>query len=553
MKSLVGKFGTLALLAAVGGFAMQGCSSDISRQPGESAREGDSGQVTLNLVPVSGITVNSVNYVVTGTPAIAGTPLPSGVLPTPGTSNNFTFGIPVPVGTGYTLSLTAVSAETGDNITCTGSSAVFDVTPNSASAFPMTLTCVDNSNGQLVATVDVKTNACPRLIPDYASGIPGAADVGSSIALNALGHDLDGKTVTYAWSLALADAAVGTFSNATSAAASLLCKGAGSSIPVTVTMKNGECSKTLITTVSCKSLTCGDGTLEAGEDCDPAIAANAPGGTPVGAAANSGCPSNCHETCGNSIVEAPTEQCDPANTATCDAQCRTRVASCGDGFINGTEVCDVNGAGVADDVLPAGSPAGSSCKADCSSVVAPVCGDGVVSAGEQCELPNTAACGYNCQQAATDACVTCETTSNCKSFSLACLTSTGTASTTPFGGNGTVSTADQAKCYDVEECVTRTGCSTGAGGLTDCFCGSMTTAQCGSAPDTGAGAPAGVCHDAIKAGMGITGDASKPAGSPATNTEILARFTTRGFAAGAGLNRFNCLKNNPACGPACGF
>ena len=78
MKSLVGKFGTLALLAAVGGLAVQGCSSDIaSSSPGQSAGEGKTGTVSLNLVPVSGITVNSVNYVVTGTPAIPGTPLPS--------------------------------------------------------------------------------------------------------------------------------------------------------------------------------------------------------------------------------------------------------------------------------------------------------------------------------------------------------------------------------------------------------------------------------------------------------------------------------------------
>ncbi|HYQ14413.1 MAG TPA: hypothetical protein VEQ58_01605, partial [Polyangiaceae bacterium] len=92
----------------MGGFAVQGCSADVSSPEHSASSESDAGRVSLNLVPVSGITVNSVNYVVTGTPAIPGTPLPSGVLPTPGNDKNFTFGIPVPVGTGYTLSLTAV-------------------------------------------------------------------------------------------------------------------------------------------------------------------------------------------------------------------------------------------------------------------------------------------------------------------------------------------------------------------------------------------------------------------------------------------------------------
>src|SRR5882724_6741322 len=249
MKSLVGKFGTLALLAAVGGLAVQGCSSDIvsSSPAGQSAGvgEGNTGTVSMNLVPISGVTINSVSYVVTGTPAIPGTPLPSGVLPTPGTSDNFTFGIPVPVGTGYTLSLTAVSAETGDDITCTGSHGPFDVTPNTSTGFPLTLTCVDNSSGQLVATVDVKTNACPRLIPDYASAIPGTANVGSNIALNALGHDLDGKVVTYAWSVTAAGASVGSFTGATTASPTFACTGVGTDVPVTVTLSNGDCTKPL--------------------------------------------------------------------------------------------------------------------------------------------------------------------------------------------------------------------------------------------------------------------------------------------------------------------
>ena len=538
--AVVKGFGMGVLLIALSGLQAAGCSSELdgSGRDGSSA-EWRSGSVSLNLVPVSGITITSVNYVVTGTPTIPGTPLPSGMLPTPGTSNNFTFGIPVPVGTGYTLSLTAVSAETGDDITCTGSHGPFDVAPNTSTGFQVALSCADNSNGQLVASVDVKTNACPRLIPDYVSAIPGEVDISGNIALNALGHDLDGQVVSYAWSIQAADADVGTFTHATSAAASFLCNRPGSSVPVTVTMKNGECTKDLKTFLTCFEGECGNGVLDLGEDCDWRIAAQFPGGSPAGT--DFGCPRNCHASCGNGIIEAPTEQCDLNDgppTGTCDAQCRNRVARCGDGFINGTEACDTNDAGA--DILPAGAPLGVTCAADCSSLRVIDCGDGFVEGTEECDPPNTANCAYNCRLVASTACTACEATSGCAPFALACLNSVGT----PTG-------ADQARCFDVEECIQRTNCADGTNTLTSCFCGALTVGACGAAPDTGAGAPAGVCHDQIKAGMGLT--AVPPGTGPATNSEILDRLTTRAFASGAGINRFNCLKNDPVCGPLCGF
>lgn len=529
MKSLVGKFGTLALLAAVGGFAVQGCSSDVASpaHDGQSA-EGDNGNVTLNLVPVSGITVNAVNYVVTGTPAIPGTALPSGVLPTPGNSKDFTFGIPVPVGTGYTLSLTAVSAETGDDITCTGSHGPFDVTPNSSTAFPMTLTCVQNDTGSIIATVDVKTNACPRLLPDFATAIPGTANVGDNIALNALAHDLDGKPVTYAWSIAAANAGVGSFTTATSQAATFKCAGPGDNVPVTVTLKNGECEKTLVTTVSCKSLTCGNGALDADETCDPSIAADQPGGSPAGT--TFGCAADCKVACGDGVLEAPTEQCEIAGgvaTATCTDKCRNRPITCGDGFLTPGEICD--GA-----LVPAGTPAGSVCKADCSGFDVLRCGDGIVSAslGEECELPGTANCSDDCHIVASPECTACEATANCAPFATACTTSVGTPDA-----------ASQANCYDVEECILDTNCADGANTFSSCFCGALSNGDCGAAPETGPNAPHGACAAVIKAGSG----------AGATNTNVLARITNRNFSAGAGINRFNCLKNNPACTAACGF
>jgi hypothetical protein len=68
-------------------------SSDVSRSDGSAKDDGNIGSIGLKLLPVSGVTINSVNYAVTGVPVTAGTALPSGVLPTPGTEKSFNFGV----------------------------------------------------------------------------------------------------------------------------------------------------------------------------------------------------------------------------------------------------------------------------------------------------------------------------------------------------------------------------------------------------------------------------------------------------------------------------
>ena len=527
IKALVGKFGTLAMLAAVAGSSVVACSSsDVSKGPGESSAkyDGNIGSIGLKLVPVSGVTINSVNYVVTGTPTIPGTALPSGVLPTPGTEKSFNFGVQVPVGTGYTLSLTAASAETGDDVTCTGSVGPFDITPNNAANISVTLTCRDNSTGQFIASVGVETTACPRLVADYVVAIPGSADVGKNIAVNSLGHDLDGKTVTYAWSIPAANAAVGSFAAAGAQATSFACTALGSNVPVTVTMSNGECSRPLLTTISCNDVKCGNGVLDPGESCDKAIAPGQPGGGQFG------CPADCSVTCGDGVVEAPAEQCElPAGvpTADCDGQCRNRIEVCGDGFISGTEVCDGT-------LFPAGTAPGSTCINNCHAIQGPapiVCGDGTISAGEECEPGSSQTCSDSCQNVATAACVACEQNGACAALSDACLNFTG---------------ADRAKCYAVQECITDTNCGDGVNTLTSCFCGALTTAQCIAAPNTGAGAPTGACAQKIRDSLSV-------GGVPATNSEVLTNYIDESFPGGAGIARYNCDKADPSCLTICGF
>jgi cysteine-rich repeat protein len=522
MKSLIGKLGMLALLATAAGSVVAGCSS--STVPGTSQKagsEGPLGEVGLKLVPVSGVTLNTVHYVVTNnaTPALT---ISEGDLPTPGTAKDFSFGLSLPVGTGYTISLSAASAETGDNITCGGSYGTFNVAPNTATNFSLTLTCHDDTNGQIVGGVDVKTDACPKVVFDYVVATPGAQDVGKDIDVLAKAHDLDGKSLTYTWKVATP--ATGAFTPVAGATSKLHCAAAKVGEIVTVTADNGECKKSLTTTVSCNSLLCGNGVVDPGEQCDKAIA-----GVP--------CPADCTYTCGDGVAEAPVEDCDPGNTANCTSTCKTRPISCGDNFLTTGEICDPT-------ATPSGAPDGQICKPDCSGFApAPVikCGDGIINGTEQCddavapsENASSPTCSSTCKKVSTTACVACENNGDCFESVNNCQ---GVAA--PFA------LAEQALCYDVMGCIESSNCFDGTGTLGKCYCGDLSISACGSAPFTGAGSPNGACVAQIKAGFPTF----------TSNSAILGGLVATDFPSGAAMKRLSCQKgaNSSACLGTCGF
>lgn len=164
------------------------------------------------------------------------------------------------------------------------------------------------------------------------------------------------------------------------------------------------------------SATCGNGTVEDGEDCDDAglsetcdpdctFAACGDGFVNVQASERcddgprNGEPLACDlvcggittSVCGNGTVE-PGERCDDAGpSAVCDADCTN--ALCGDGTINDLagEVCDDGAAN--------GEPL--SCNATCSGPTDALCGNGVVEGDEACDDgEQTDACNANCTIAA---------------------------------------------------------------------------------------------------------------------------------------------------------
>ncbi|MBR4986193.1 MAG: hypothetical protein IKY83_10710 [Proteobacteria bacterium] len=167
---------------------------------------------------------------------------------------------------------------------------------------------------------------------------------------------------------------------------------------------------------------CGDGKIDAGEECD----GNNLGGATCSAVGKCGKPtckqckidmnscSACN-TCGNGKIDAG-EECDGANLggATCSAvgkcgqptcnQCMidmnscTACNTCGNGKIDAGVECDGTnlGAATCSTVGKCGKPTCKQCKIDMNSCTAcSTCGDGKIDAGEECDGDNFggATCG----------------------------------------------------------------------------------------------------------------------------------------------------------------
>jgi cysteine-rich repeat protein/probable HAF family extracellular repeat protein len=112
---------------------------------------------------------------------------------------------------------------------------------------------------------------------------------------------------------------------------------------------------------------CGNGALDAGEECDDGNTAD-----------GDGCDSNCtYTTCGNGR-RSGTEECDDGNKVDgdgCDADCTT--TRCGNGRRTLGEQCD-----------DGNNVDGDGCSATCRIEAPGGCGDGIVDPGEECDDAN---------------------------------------------------------------------------------------------------------------------------------------------------------------------
>ncbi len=125
---------------------------------------------------------------------------------------------------------------------------------------------------------------------------------------------------------------------------------------------------------------CGNGVVEAGEECDD--------GNLV---AGDGCDPQCGQepfVCGNGIVE-PGEDCDDGNHVAgdgCDPVCQSEPGICGNGVLEYGEDCD-------DGNLVSGDGCSQACDAEQAQ-----CGNGILEPGEECDDGNTTS-GDGCNSA----------------------------------------------------------------------------------------------------------------------------------------------------------
>jgi hypothetical protein len=151
------------------------------------------------------------------------------------------------------------------------------------------------------------------------------------------------------------------------------------------------------------------------------------------------------------------------------------------------------------------------------------CGSGPEITGEEeCEPPGSAYCSDDCKVVSNPQCLACEQGADCAEFVVDdCTDQVGIA---PNGASR------PTNCYDALECMRDSLCGA-TGSITECYCGTLPTAQCVAAPNSGAGAPNGACKEIIEDALETE--------SPQT---VLTRFTNTFFAGGWAISRVTCAK-----------
>jgi arylsulfatase B len=231
-SGVVARLGGVPLIWLVLGATapIAGCSDPNTQDGVEQA-----GSIGLSLTVAPGVTLSSVTYAITGNGFSK-----TGSIDTSGAPaiNGKIGGIPA--GKGYTIALTATSAE--GNTTFTGS-AKFDVTAGGTSAVTVRLTGTGKTGNGSVAV-----NGTIGLSPviNEVTVTPQTVFVGSSIALAAAGSDPDAgpSPLSYYWATTggVIDNPIGPNATLTSAAPG--------TFTITLTLSDGEGTDTATTTVT---------------------------------------------------------------------------------------------------------------------------------------------------------------------------------------------------------------------------------------------------------------------------------------------------------------
>jgi hypothetical protein len=263
------------------------------------------GTVGLALRLSAGITINKVSYAISGPAAFNKT----GDISVDDSTTVSAF-FTLPVGTGYTIALTAGS--TDGSRQCVGQ-ATFDITASATKQVSVGLECAatPRTGGLLV---NGTVNLCPTI--DALTVSPIEPTVGGSVALAATASDADGKpsVLSYAWKVT-----AGMVASPSAANTTFTCTTAGTST-LTLTVSDGDCTQSAPVQVTC---------TDAGADAG-VVSAEGPAGGVCLPGSIAACYDGPAGTAGVGICLAGTRTCNGQGTAfgPCAGQVTPQTESC---------------------------------------------------------------------------------------------------------------------------------------------------------------------------------------------------------------------------------
>ncbi len=209
-----------------------GCAGDRGSSPSSSGID----TIQLKLDFGGGVTLNSVDYVLTGpasfrqtgTLNVADQPTITATFPS------------LPAGTGYDIK---VAGTANDNLNLCKGEAMFNVAASMNAVVQIALAC----SGRATLSADV--NACPTI--DSLSVVPAEVYVGDSVQLTSAAHDPDNgpSPLAATWS-----ATSGSLTNLSTTGATFTCAAAGT-FTVSLSISDGtaapRCADSAAVTVTC--------------------------------------------------------------------------------------------------------------------------------------------------------------------------------------------------------------------------------------------------------------------------------------------------------------
>jgi hypothetical protein len=151
----------------------------------------------------------------------------------------------LPAGEGYTLSLSASTAD-AQPMTCRATVGPLQIDADALATVQVLAWDCGDAIGYVPGASDA--GECFWL-GDWSFVSRSSAAVGEDIVVSAAGHGAEGKPARFAWATAVP--AFGRFADPNAAGTSFRCQSAGQEQLLTVTIRDGECQKQLSHSVSC--------------------------------------------------------------------------------------------------------------------------------------------------------------------------------------------------------------------------------------------------------------------------------------------------------------